>query len=98
MQKRSRDPIEMIASDSRYFWNLRLYRDFIAQNIDVKWFTPLIQGYFGQTTGAIQGKEVSITLISRRIHHRAGTRYNARGIDELGYVGNQCEKEQILIL
>jgi synaptojanin len=41
---------------------------------------------------------MSITLISRRVHHRAGTRYNARGIDELGYVGNQCEKEQILIL
>jgi hypothetical protein len=32
-------------------------------------------------------------LIARKIHHRTGTRYNARGIDDLGYVGNQCEKE-----
>ena len=36
--------------------------------------------------------------MSRRMHHRAGTRYNARGIDDLGYVGNQCETEQILVV
>lgn len=49
------------------------------------------------TTGTLCGKTVTIGLISRRIHHRAGTRYNARGIDDLGFVGNQVEKEQILI-
>lgn len=27
-------------------------------------------------------------LISRRMHIRGGTRYNARGIDDKGYVGN----------
>ena len=32
------------------------------------------------------------------MHHRAGTRYNARGIDDEGYVGNQCETEQIMIV
>ena len=85
--------MEQIASDSRYFWNLSLYRDFIAQKVNCKWFTPLIQGYFGQAYGQIEKCNVSIALISRRIHHRAGTRYNARGIDDLGYVGNQCEKE-----
>lgn len=30
------------------------------------------------------------------MHKRAGTRYNARGIDDAGYVGNHVEKEQIL--
>lgn len=93
MQKRSKDPLETIASDSRYFWNLNLLRDFIAQKIDCKWFTPLIQGYFGQETGQMQNCNVSITLIARRVHHRTGTRYNARGIDDKGFVGNQCEKE-----
>jgi hypothetical protein len=48
----------------------------------------LIQGYFLQTKGQIDKCNVEITLISRRIHHRAGTRYNARGIDDKGYVGN----------
>ena len=46
----------------------------------------------------MQKCNVSITLIARRIHHRTGTRYNARGIDDKGFVGNQCEKEQILII
>lgn len=98
MQKRSKDPLQQIASDSRYFWNKNLYRDFISQGIDCKWFTPLIQGYFGQAYGRIERVDVAIVLLSRKIHHRAGTRYNARGIDDLGYVGNQCEKEQILIV
>jgi hypothetical protein len=47
MQKRSKDPLEMIAADKRYFWNFSLYRDFISQQVEVKWFTPLINGYFG---------------------------------------------------
>lgn len=87
----------MIASDKRYFWNLSLYRDLISQNIDTKWFTPLIQGYFGQASGLIGKVSVVLTLMSRRCHLRAGTRYNARGIDDFGYVGNQVETEQILI-
>lgn len=41
---------------------------------------------------------VVLTLMSRRMHHRAGTRYNARGIDDLGFVGNQCETEQIMVV
>lgn len=52
----------------------------------------------GQTSGKLDGKAVEITLIARRIHLRAGTRYNARGIDDQGFVGNQCEKEQILVI
>ena len=88
--------MELIAADRRYFWNYNLYRDFLSQKVDCKWYTPLIQGYFGQVTGTVDGKDISIALISRRIHHRAGTRYNARGIDDLGFVGNQVEKEQIL--
>jgi hypothetical protein len=58
MQKRSTDPLEMIACDSRYFWNLRLYKDFISQKVDVKWLTPLIQGYFGMTQGRLCGKQI----------------------------------------
>lgn len=65
----------------------------------MRWLTPLIQGYFGQVAGTLgQNISVVITLMSRRIHHRAGTRYNARGIDDLGYVGNQCETEQLLLV
>jgi len=47
MQKKVNDPLKLIASDSKYFWNLALYNDFIHQKVDVRWLTPLIQGYFG---------------------------------------------------
>ena len=97
MQKKDRsDPLKLIASDHNYFWNLGLYRDFIAQKVDCRWLTPLIQGYFGQVGGKMGGCNVQLTLMSRRMHHNTGTRYNARGINDKGYVGNQCETEQIL--
>jgi len=31
-----------ICGDSRYMWNLSIYRDVIAQNIPAYWCTPLI--------------------------------------------------------
>ena len=46
MQEKSKDPLKLIACDHEYFWNLALYRDFIWQKVDYRWFTPLIQGYF----------------------------------------------------
>ena len=82
MQKKNTDPLKLIACDQEYFWNLALYRDFIWQKVDVRWFTPLIQGYFSQTTGMINNIDIQITLISRRMWHGAGTRYNARGIND----------------
>jgi len=42
------------------------------------------------------GKELEILLISRRRHGMAGTRYNARGLDDEGNVANYVETEQIL--
>jgi hypothetical protein len=47
MQKKSQDPLEKLAADLRYCWNVNLYRDFVEQKIDCKWFTPVIQGYVG---------------------------------------------------
>ena len=98
MQTKSTDPLKLIASDHRYFWNLSLYKDFINQRVSCGWFTPLIQGYFGQATGKLGDAPVQITLISRRMHLRTGTRYNARGIDDLGNVANTCETEQIMLV
>jgi hypothetical protein len=41
---------------------------------------------------------VQITLITRRMHKKSGSQKINRGIDDLGYVGNQCETEQILVV
>ena len=42
------------------------------------------------------GKPVDLYLISRRSSERAGTRYNARGIDDDGNCANFVETEQIV--
>ena len=34
--------LRSIASDPEYFWNINLYKEFVAQNVDVKWLLPLI--------------------------------------------------------
>lgn len=80
--------MELIACDQNYFWNLALYSDFISNKIDPKWFTPLIQGYFGQESAVLNGKNIQITLITRRMHRKSGSQKINRGIDDLGFVGN----------
>jgi len=40
---------------------------------------------------------MQIWIISRRRHLHAGTRYNARGLDDDGNVGNFVETEQIVL-
>jgi hypothetical protein len=45
-----------------------------------------------------QRKLFDYILISRRSKHRAGTRYEARGVDGEGHVANYVETEQILLI
>jgi hypothetical protein len=93
LKTKSENDLELIAADSRYFWNKALYKDFISHGVNPKWFTPLVNGYIGYTEGVIGTNSVKICLIARRMHHRAGTRYNSRGINDKGFVSNQIEKE-----
>ena len=57
-----------------------------------------MQGYFGQVSGEIEGHKVQVTLIARRMHRKWGSQKINRGIDDQGYVANQVEKEQILVV
>lgn len=88
--------LRSIACDPRYFWNTHLYKDFKDQNVDPRWFTPIIQGYVGLVAGKLAGRDVQLGLISRRSHMRVGTRFHARGIDDSGNVANFVETEQIV--
>lgn len=36
----------------------------------------------------IDGHKIQITLLTRRMHNKAGTRNTSRGIDDLGFVAN----------
>lgn len=42
-----KDALSLLACDKNYFWNYKMYEDFIKSQINPKWFTPLMQGYFG---------------------------------------------------
>lgn len=79
--------------DKRYFWNYNICRDFLYQKVDPSWIVPIIQGYVEYSSQIFDGKELEILLISRRRYMMAGTRYNARGLDDEGNVANYVETE-----
>jgi len=85
-------------ADRRFYWNFEMYNDFSLQGVDTKWYLPIIQGYIGSDSNFIGGNELVMVLISRRSCYRAGTRYNARGVDDDGNVANFVETEQIMII
>lgn len=81
--------------DYKYFWNSYLSEDFMNSNAhDV--IIPIINGFIQAEIVAINNTNVEYILISRRDHRRAGTRFNTRGLDELGHAVNFAETEQIL--
>lgn len=45
---------------------------------------------------SFMSKDLKMTVISRRSKEMAGTRYNARGLDEQGHVANFVETELIM--
>ena len=57
---------------------------------------PVIQGFAETSVQRFIGKELTVTLISRRSFAMAGTRYNARGLDENGNVANYVETELLI--
>lgn len=80
--------MDYLACDQNYFWNLALYKDFIANKISPNWFTPLMNGYFGQESAVMEGRSIQITLITRRMHRKSGSQKINRGIDDQGFVAN----------
>jgi len=69
----------------------------VEASVSSNWLTPIIQGYVGMVEMELDKKKLRLILISRRSYHHAGTRFNARGIDDNGYASNTVETEQIAI-
>ena len=63
---------------------------------DRDWSTRLIHGFVEQSHCSVWGRELTLTLMSRRSRHFAGTRYLKRGINEEGFCANDVETEQIV--
>ncbi|KAL4889530.1 polyphosphoinositide phosphatase Fig4 [Aspergillus ambiguus] len=61
-----------------------------------EWCLPIIHGYVEQAKMPIYGRCVYITIIARRSRFFAGARFLKRGANDLGYVANDVETEQIV--
>ncbi|PFH55330.1 hypothetical protein XA68_18569 [Ophiocordyceps unilateralis] len=60
------------------------------------WCRPIIHGYIDQAALSIYGRTAHITVIARRSRFFAGARFLKRGANDLGYVANDVETEQIV--
>jgi phosphatidylinositol 4-phosphatase len=79
------------SKDDQFIWNYNLYeKDFS------NYFIQLIQGFVDIRECKIEKFCFKFAIISRRSRHRAGTRFNKRGIDKNGNVANYVETEQIV--
>ncbi|KAL8764707.1 MAG: hypothetical protein Q9209_007918 [Squamulea sp. 1 TL-2023] len=60
------------------------------------WCVPIIHGFVDQTNISIHARIVAVTVIARRSRLFAGARFLKRGANDLGYVANDVETEQIV--
>lgn len=60
------------------------------------WCHPVIHGYVDQSSLDVFGRRIYITIIARRSRHFAGARFLKRGTNDLVYVANDVESEQIV--
>lgn len=60
------------------------------------WCVPITHGFIDQAALDIFGRSVYVTIIGRRSRFFAGARFLKRGINDMGYVANDVETEQIV--
>ncbi|KAK5742852.1 phosphatidylinositol-3,5-bisphosphate 5-phosphatase [Elasticomyces elasticus] len=83
--------------NAMFVWNSNLLRPASAAlKHPFDWCLPIIHGFIDQAVLDIFGRSVYITIIGRRSRFFAGARFLKRGINDLGYVANDVETEQIV--
>lgn len=86
-------------TDNRFFWNRLLHRHFERYGIDTRaWLVKVMCGGININTVYIGGVQAKACVISRLSCERAGTRFNVRGVNDLGHVANFVETEQVLFI
>ncbi|OIT35684.1 PREDICTED: phosphoinositide phosphatase SAC1 [Nicotiana attenuata] len=83
--------------DNIFVWNSYLTHAIRSRCKNTMWTIALVHGHFKQTRLSIFGKDFSVSLVSRRSRHFAGTRYLKRGVNDHGRVANDVETEQIVL-
>ncbi|RJE21732.1 Polyphosphoinositide phosphatase [Aspergillus sclerotialis] len=83
--------------NTMFIWNHHLLNPAIkALKEPYQWCLPVIHGYVDQAKMSVYGRMVYITIIARRSRFFAGARFLKRGANDLGYVANDVETEQIV--
>ncbi|CAK7275124.1 phosphatidylinositol-3,5-bisphosphate 5-phosphatase [Sporothrix epigloea] len=85
------------ALNTMFVWNSHLLqpaRNALASPLD--WCRPIIHGYIDQASISIYGRTAYVSIIARRSRHFAGARFLKRGANDLGFVANDVETEQIV--
>ncbi|KAH7349353.1 polyphosphoinositide phosphatase [Plectosphaerella cucumerina] len=83
--------------NAMFVWNSHLLDPAAkALKTPFDWCRPIIHGYIDQAALSIYGRSAHITIIARRSRFFAGARFLKRGANDLGYVANDVETEQIV--
>lgn len=94
--------------DNIFVWNAYLTEAIRLRCENTIWTIALVHGNFKQARLSIFGRDFSVSLVSRRSRHFAGTReglmeeeqqtsYLKRGVNDRGRVANDVETEQIVL-
>ncbi|KAL1533835.1 Phosphoinositide phosphatase sac1, variant 2 [Salvia divinorum] len=83
--------------DNMFVWNAFLTQAIRSMCNNTIWTIALVHGNFKQVRLSIFGRDFSVTLVSRRSRHFAGTRYLKRGVNDHGRVANDVETEQVVL-
>ncbi|PGH36007.1 mannosyl-oligosaccharide alpha-1,2-mannosidase [[Emmonsia] crescens] len=80
-----------------FVWNYYLLEPVVSLFKNAyDWCLPIIHGYVDQSMISVYGRLVYVTIIARRSRFFAGARFLKRGANDLGYVANDVETEQIV--
>jgi hypothetical protein len=84
--------------DETFFWNRHMLQFFVEHELK-HFIVPVIKGFVGFVKHFdIETQRAELVLISRVGCQNAGTRYNARGVNDDGAVANFVESEMLLVL
>eukprot|EP00930_Biecheleria_cincta_P033453 TRINITY_DN23184_c0_g1_i1.p1 TRINITY_DN23184_c0_g1~~TRINITY_DN23184_c0_g1_i1.p1 ORF type:complete len:1129 (-),score=202.43 TRINITY_DN23184_c0_g1_i1:81-3446(-) len=97
LESNERGSVSLSSADPRFVWNQQLCQPLLSQGVSERWFTPVMQGFvqLRDLPGAPGSPSVSLLLMARRSSRHAGTRYNARGMNDGGEVANWVETEML---
>lgn len=80
-----------------FVWNNHLLSPALkALKNPYDWCMPIIHGFIDQSSVDVFGRSIYVTIIARRSRFFAGARFLKRGANDLGYVANDVETEQIV--